>query len=170
MAAYRFEDPKRVGEVGSARLNKYSVQSFSAMLTHEPCDRHAYGACWVRDLEQKPTNSNILRLAEFLRRYQVPMFEGDKSFLILNHQFLMLGSKTKSSSTLQEHLPLCMCSLESLVSPAFIETMEAWLEETKPKLNKWAEDFSDSTTQHRMVGMATHSEMVELEVSHDMVY
>ena len=123
------------------------------------------GPVWVRDLEQKPANSNILRLAEFLRRYQVPMFKEDKSFLILNHQFLMLGSKTRSSSTLSEYLPLCMCSLEALVSPAFIETMEGWLEETKPKLSKWAEDFSDSTTQHRMVGIDTHSEMVELEVS-----
>ena len=65
------------------------------MLTHEPCDRHSYAAYWLRDLEQRPVSSKVSGFTDFLKKHDIGVFEGDKSFFLLNHQFIMLGKKKK---------------------------------------------------------------------------
>ena len=162
-----FEDPSSVGDLGSARLTKYSIPSFSGELTHEPCDRHANSAYWTCDLEQKPVNSTLQRFTQFLTHYDVGMFKGDSSFVVLTHQFVMLGrGGPKGTQTNHEMMPLCLHNLEILVSPSFIQRLEDWLETTKPKLEKFNQEFGDSTTLFKAVALKTHSGMVELEVTH----
>ena len=169
MANFVFEDPARVGEVGSVRLNKYSIPSFSAELTHEPCDRHAYSAYWTRDLEQKPVNSSLQRFAEFLRRYDIPMFRGDSSFIVLTHQYVMQGKGgPKGPSTTNEQMPLCLHMMETLVSTPFLSKLESWLESTQPELLRLTQEFGDSNTLYRIGGFESHSSMVELDVSVQM--
>ena len=164
--SFVFEDPERVGDLGSARLTKYSLPSFSAELSHEPCDRHAYSAFWTRDLDQKPVNSTLQRFTQFLTHYDVPMFKGDGSFVVLTHQFVMLGrAGPKGTQTNNEMMPLCLHSLEALVSPTFIQNLEAWMETTRPKLEKFNQEFGDSTTLFKAVALKTHTGMVELEVN-----
>ena len=163
--SFVFEDPEQVGDLGSARLTKYSLPSFCAELTHEPCDRHAYSAFWTRDLDQKPVNSTLQRFTQFLTHYDVPMFKGDGSFVVLTHQFVMLGrAGPKGTQTNNEMMPLCLHSLEALVSPTFIQNLEAWMETTRPKLEKFNQEFGDSTTLFKAVALKTHTGMVELEV------
>lgn len=170
MANFVFEDPARVGDLGSARLNKYSIPSFSAELTHEPCDRHAYSAYWTRDLEQKPVNFALQRFAEFLRRYDIPMFRGDSSFVVLTHQYVLQGGKVgpKGPSTTNEQMPLCLHMMETLVSPPFLTKLESWLESTQPKLLHLSQEFGDSNTLYRIGAFDSHSPLVELDVSVQM--
>ena len=163
--SFVFEDPERVGDLGSARLTKYSLPSFSTELTHEPCDRHAYSAFWTRDLDQKPVSSTLQRFTQFLTHYEVPMFKGDGSFVVLTHQFVMLGrGGPKGTQTNNEMMPLCLHSLAALVSPTFIQSLEDWMETTRPKLEKFNQEFGDSTTLFKAVALKTHTGMVELEV------
>ena len=164
--SFVFEDPERVGDLGSGRLTKYSLPSFSAELTHEPCDRHAYSAFWTRDLDQKPVSSTLQRFTQFLTHYEVPMFKGDGSFVVLTHQFVMLGrGGPKGTQTNNEMMPLCLHSLAALVSPTFIQSLEDWMETTRPKLEKFNQEFGDSTTLFKAVALKTHTGMVELEVN-----
>ena len=164
-ATFVFEDPTSVGDLGSARLTKYSIPSFSAELTHEPCDRHAYSAYWTRDLDRKPVNSTLQRFTQFLTHYDIAMFKGDASFVVLTHQFVMLGrGGPKGTQTNHEMMPLCLHLLETLVAPSFLQRLEGWMETTRPKLEKFNQQFGDSTTLFKAVALKTQRWMGEVEV------
>ena len=166
-ADFVFEDPTSVGDLGSSRLNKYSIPSFCAELSHEPCDRHAYSSYWARDLDQKPVNNTLQRFIQFITHYDVPMFKGDASFVLLTHQFVMLGrGGPKGTMTHHEMMPICLHTLETLASASFLDRLEGWLATTKPKLEQFNQEFGDSTTLFKAVALKTHRGMVELEVTH----
>ena len=57
-----------------------------------------------------------------------------------------------------------MHSFESLVSPEFLDSLEAWMVSTQSKLEKFSIEFEDSHTLHRVASLKTHSDLVELEV------
>jgi len=109
--------------------------------------------------------AQVKGLAEFLKKYAIGMFDhgSDQSFILLQHQFIMLG-RAKGPMTKHECMPLCMHSFESLVSPEFLDSLEAWMVSTQAKLEKFSIEFEDSHTLHRVASLKTHSDLVELEV------
>ena len=93
------------------------------------------------------------------------MFDGDHGFVMLHHQFLMMNKgKGGTGMVHQEHFPLCRHTMETLVSPSFLDSLEGWLDSTQSKLSKFDEEFGDSLTTHRVCALETHSPLVELEV------
>ena len=109
--------------------------------------------------------AQVKGLAEFLKKYAIGMFDhgSDQSFILLQHHFIMLG-RAKGPMTKHECMPLCMHSFESLVSPEFLDSLEAWMVSTQAKLEKFSIEFEDSHTLHRVASLKTHSDLVELEV------